>query len=669
MRVLKEGYPFPLGSHFDGKGTNFAISSANCGRVELCLFDEQGNEERYELAKQNGDIWYGYLPDCQPGQRYGYRVYGPYMPTEGHRFNPNKVIFDPYSRQLTHRLQESPLLFVGGDHPDEQDSAPAVPKSIVVHEEYDWEGDEFPYIPLAQTIVYEAHVKGLTKLHPDVPDEIKGTYAALGHPAIVDYLKNLGITSIELLPIAMHADEGHLQNLNLTNYWGYNTLAPFAMEPRYWSGREGTTALSEFRDSVKALHKAGIEVILDVVFNHTAELNVDGPTVCLRALDNASYYWSEPDGGGTNWSGCGNSIKANNPLALRWIMDCLRYWISECHVDGFRFDLGTILGRNPEFTPDAPLFAAMRQDPLISRAKLIVEPWDIGMGGYQLGGFPAPFSEWNASFRDNIRRFWLHKDISLADFAQSFAASSNLFHHHGRKPQASINFLTAHDGFTLRDLVSFNEKHNEANGENNNDGNNSNFSFNHGMEGLDADDETLAKRDASQRALLATLLLSQGIPMLLAGDEFGHSQQGNNNAYCQDNELTWINWQAANQDLIRLCSALIRVRKQIASLNVAAWWTHQVEEKSGVTDARWRTQSGKEIPQENWGNPECSTLQMRLANEWLLLINATDSEQMYKLPEGIWCQQASSVAQENYGSEHEYMAPAQSITVLRQRSK
>jgi glycogen operon protein len=669
MNALTKGLPYPLGSYFDGNGTNFAVASANCSKVELCLFDDTGNEERINLPHQEGEIWYGYVTDCRPGQRYGFRFHGPYAPTEGHRFNPNKLVFDPYSRQLSGPLKESPLLFVGDDQPDGKDSGPVVPKSIVHHESYDWQGDVHPRVPLTKTVIYEAHIKGLTKLHPDIPKNIRGSYAALGHPAIIDYLKNLGVTTIELLPIFMHANEGHLKKHKLTNYWGYNTLAPFTLEPGYWSHRKGTTPLSELRDSIKALHKAGLEVILDVVFNHTAELDVNGPTVCLRGVDNASYYWSEPNGYGTNWSGCGNSIKANNPLALRWIMDCLRYWINECHVDGYRFDLGSILGRNPEFAPDAPLLVAMRQDPVVSQSKLIMEPWDIGIGGYQLGAFHSPFSEWNASFRDDMRRFWLHHDVTLADFARCFAGSSNLFHHHGRMPQASINFLTAHDGFTLRDLVSFNDKHNEANGEDNNDGNNSNFSFNHGAEGLEADEDVLARRSASQRALLATLLLSQGIPMLLAGDEMGHSQRGNNNAYCQDNEITWLDWQSADNNLIALCRSLTQIRQQIVSLNISAWWTNRAEDESGITDAHWRNQHGEEISPDDWNNLLIRTLQICLADKWILLINASDDDQTYQLPEGIWYQQASSVEQENHGSEQQHTAPAQSITVLRHQSE
>lgn len=661
------GRPYPLGSHFDGKGTNFVLASANCSRVELCLFDKQGKERRFDLPEQNGDLWYGYIAGCQPGQRYGYRVHGPYNPAEAHYFNPNKLAFDPYSRQLSEPLTEDGILFVGDkEKPDERDSSANVPKSVVHHEEYDWQDDRLPNVPWTSTILYEAHVKGLTKLHPDIPPEIRGSYAALGHPKITEYLTQLGITSLELLPIAMHADESHLQQLNLTNYWGYNTLSPFTIEPRYWSGRAGTTALSEFRDSVKALHKAGIEVILDVVFNHTAELNVDGPTVCLRAVDNASYYWQEKDGSSTNWSGCGNTVDCSNPLTIRWIMDCLRFWILECHVDGFRFDLGSVLGRVPEFSAHAPLFIAMRQDPVISRTKLIAEPWDIGLGGYQVGAFPAPFSEWNGSYRDEIRRFWLQDDLSLADFAQCFAASSNLFHHHGKRPQASVNFLTAHDGFTLQDLVSFNQKHNEANGENNNDGNNNNLSNNHGTEGLDADDKTLARRDLSRRALMATLLLSQGVPMILAGDEMGHSQQGNNNGYCQDNELTWLNWQTADSHFTALCQQLLNIRRQILSLNIPVWWTHQPHGESGITDACWMGQNGNELSPEDWSNAEIKTLQICLANQWLLLINASDTEQEYGLPKGLWQQQISSIDPITEGCEHIHVAAARSITVLKQ---
>lgn len=664
MKEITHGFPYPLGSYFDGKGTNFAICSANCYQIELCLFDEHGQEQRLELTNHNGDIWYGYVPDCQPGQHYGYRVHGPYTPEQGHFFNPKKLLIDPYSKLLSGPLQYNAALTVGDDQPDSQDSASFIMKSIVVADEnYDWQGDQHPNTPMERSVIYEAHVKGLTKRHPDIPEDIRGSYAALGHPAVVNYLKQLGITAIELLPIYMFADEEHLSEHNLTNYWGYNTLAPFALEPRYGSGRENITAATEFRDSVKALHSNGIEVILDVVFNHTAEGGAGGPTLCLRGLDNACYYWNTENGEPMNWSGCGNTVNANHPMTLRWILDCLRYWITEFHVDGFRFDLGSILGRNPGFTDFAPIFIAMSQDPIISQTKLIAEPWDIGDFGYQLGAFPAPFSEWNAEFRDNMRRFWLHKDISLGALAGNFSASGHIFHHTGRNPQASVNFLTAHDGFTLQDLVSFNEKHNEANGEDNQDGNNSNFSFNHGFEGLDAPDDIKENRYASKKALLTTLLLSFGVPMMLSGDECGHSQQGNNNTYCQDNELTWMDWQNQDKDLIEFCRTLIKIRQLIPALTQTAWWTNEVTE-DGTTDVQWLSQSGENVPQKDWNNTLIKVMQILLSENWLLLINASDDEQTYQLPEGNWYQHVTNRAHEHDSNASEHTAPAQSVTIL-----
>lgn len=674
MNRLAAGRPYPLGSTFDGKGTNFALTSANAERVELCLFDPQGKEQRFELANRNGNIWYGYLADCQPGQHYGYRVHGPYDPPRGQRFNMNKLLFDPYSRALSGKPQEYRLLFGGGEYLDEQDSAAVAPKSIVVHERYDWQNDQPPRTPWQNTIIYEAHVKGLTQLHPEIPESIRGSYAALAHPAMINHLLDLGVTALELQPIAIHADEAHLHSRGLSNYWGYNTLSPFVIEPSYGSGRANISPLTEFRDAVKALHKAGIEVILDVVFNHTAETDANGETFCFRGIDNASYYWLEAGGHYTNWSGCGNSLNCTSLPTIRWIMDCLSYWVSECHVDGFRFDLGTILGRVPAFTTTAPLLKAIITDPQLRQCKLIVEPWDIGLAGYQLGAFPAPFAEWNDQFRDTMRRFWLQQDVTLGEFAHAFAASSSYFQHNGRLPHASINFLTAHDGFTLRDLLSFNEKHNLANGEDNRDGHNDNFSNNHGTEGLFADEQTLQQRAASGRALVATLLLAQGTPMILAGDELGHSQQGNNNSYCQDNSLTWIDWSNGDSELTALFSQLLQLRKQIIPLMIADWWTEPAQStifgfavsNNDNTEARWLAQSGEELSVEQWEQPGNNRLQIYLADNWLLLINASEQWQTYCLPAGPWRQRFCSLASDMNGQivEHQHSVPARSLSVL-----
>lgn len=519
MTSLLPGKPAPLGASVDQQGINFALFSAHAERVELCLFDAHQQEHRFTLPSRSGDIWHGYLPltaqepMARPGLRYGYRVYGPFAPQQGHRFNPHKLLLDPCARQLDGWVVDDDSLQGGVDVLDERDSAQVMPKAVVVDESYD-EDDAPPSIPWGESVIYEAHVRGLTQLHPEIPAELRGTYSGLAHPVMTDYLKTLGITAIELLPVQQHADEPRLQKLGLRNYRGYNVLLPFAVETSL-AARDD--ALNEFRDMVKALYRAGIEVILDVVFNHSAELDGEGPTLSLRGIDNQSYYWLTEQGEYHNWTGCGNALRLNHPAVIDWVMQCLIFWREICHVDGFRFDLATVLGRTPAFDPTAPLLTALREEPRLHGVKLIAEPWDIGDGGYQLGRFPAPFAEWSDRYRDDMRRFWPCGDISLGGFARRFAASSNIFQQHPRLPHASVNKLTAHDGFTLRDLVSFNHKHNHANGEDNRDGTDSNFSNNHGTEGLDADDATLARRAASQRALLTTLLLLQGTPMLLAG--------------------------------------------------------------------------------------------------------------------------------------------------------
>ena len=530
MTQLAIGKPAPLGAHYDGQGVNFTLFSAHAERVELCVFDANGQEHRYDLPGHSGDIWHGYLPDARPGLRYGYRVHGPWQPAEGHRFNPAKLLIDPCARQIDGEFKDNPLLHAGHNEPDYRDNAAIAPKCVVVVDHYDWEDDAPPRTPWGSTIIYEAHVKGLTYLHPEIPVEIRGTYKALGHPVMINYLKQLGITALELLPVAQFASEPRLQRMGLSNYWGYNPVAMFALHPAYACSPE--TALDEFRDAIKALHKAGIEVILDIVLNHSAELDLDGPLFSLRGIDNRSYYWIREDGDYHNWTGCGNTLNLSHPAVVDYASACLRYWVETCHVDGFRFDLAAVMGRTPEFRQDAPLFTAIQNCPVLSQVKLIADPWDIAPGGYQVGNFP-PLS---------ARRFWLHYDLPLGAFAGRFAASSDVFKRNGRLPSAAINLVTAHDGFTLRDCVCFNHKHNEANGEENRDGTNNNYSNNHGKEGLGGSLDLVERRRDSIHALLTTLLLSQGTPMLLAGDEHGHSQHGNNNAYCQDNQLTWLDW-------------------------------------------------------------------------------------------------------------------------------
>ncbi|CAM3898608.1 glycogen debranching protein GlgX [Serratia silvae] len=629
MAELTPGLAAPLGAYYDGNGINFTLFSAHATQVELCLFDAQYRETRLPLPARSGDIWHGYLPGGEPGQRYGFRVHGPFEPHLGLRFNANKLLLDPAARAVEGPVADHVHLHGGYDQPDQQDSAPLMPKCVVIDESYDWQDDSPPATSWGKTVIYEAHVRGLTLTHPEIPALLRGSFAALGHPAMIAYFKRLGITALELLPVQQHTTEPRLQRLGLINYWGYNVLAPFAPDNRYSSLSTGTTPLREFRDAVKALHRAGIEVILDVVFNHSAELDVDGPTLSLRGIDNVSYYWLTPDGDYDNLTGCGNTLRLDQPAGVAWVMDCLRFWVRECHVDGFRFDLGTVLGRTPAFDRDAPLFQAMLADDTLGRCKLIAEPWDIGPEGYQVGAFPGRFAEWNDHFRDDIRRFWLWGDRSLGQFAQRFAASSEVFNQRGRAPYVSINMLTAHDGFTLQDVVSFEEKHNQPNGEGNRDGSDQNFSCNHGVEGLIADETVLQRRQASQRALLATLLLAQGTPMLLAGDEHGNSQQGNNNAYCQDNETTWLDWANADESLTAYTAALIRLRQQIPALQADRWW------QEGDGSVQWLNAQGQPLSAQQWEQGD-RCLQIRLSQRWLMVINATQQAVDMTLPEGDW---------------------------------
>ncbi|EFG8364059.1 glycogen debranching enzyme [Escherichia coli KTE141] len=627
MTQLAIGKPTPLGAHYDGQGVNFTLFSAHAERVELCVFDANGQEHRYDLPGHSGDIWHGYLPDARPGLRYGYRVHGPWQPAEGHRFNPAKLLIDPCARQIDGEFKDNPLLHAGHNEPDYRDNASIAPKCVVVVDHYDWEDDAPPRTPWGSTIIYEAHVKGLTYLHPEIPVEIRGTYKALGHPVMINYLKQLGITALELLPVAQFASEPRLQRMGLSNYWGYNPVAMFALHPAYACSPE--TALDEFRDAIKALHKAGIEVILDIVLNHSAELDLDGPLFSLRGIDNRSYYWIREDGDYHNWTGCGNTLNLSHPAVVDYASACLRYWVETCHVDGFRFDLAAVMGRTPEFRQDAPLFTAIQNCPVLSQVKLIAEPWDIAPGGYQVGNFPPLFAEWNDHFRDAARRFWLHYDLPLGVFAGRFAASSDVFKRNDRLPSAAINLVTAHDGFTLRDCVCFNHKHNEANGEENRDGTNNNYSNNHGKEGLGGTLDLVERRRDSIHALLTTLLLSQGTPMLLAGDEHGHSQHGNNNAYCQDNQLTWLDWSQASSGLTAFTAALIHLRKRIPALMENRWW------EEGDGNVRWLNRYAQPLSTDEWQNwPK--QLQILLSDRFLIAINATLEVTEIVLPAGEW---------------------------------
>ena len=627
MTQLAIGKPAPLGAHYDGQGVNFTLFSAHAERVELCVFDANGQEHRYDLPGHSGDIWHGYLPDARPGLRYGYRVHGPWQPAEGHRFNPAKLLIDPCARQIDGEFKDNPLLHAGHNEPDYRDNAAIAPKCVVVVDHYDWEDDAPPRTPWGSTIIYEAHVKGLTYLHPEIPVEIRGTYKALGHPVMINYLKQLGITALELLPVAQFASEPRLQRMGLSNYWGYNPVAMFALHPAYACSPE--TALHEFRDAIKALHKAGIEVILDIVLNHSAELDLDGPLFSLRGIDNRSYYWIREDGDYHNWTGCGNTLNLSHPAVVDYASACLRYWVETCHVDGFRFDLAAVMGRTPEFRQDAPLFTAIQNCPVLSQVKLIAEPWDIAPGGYQVGNFPPLFAEWNDHFRDAARRFWLHYDLPLGAFAGRFAASSDVFKRNGRLPSAAINLVTAHDGFTLRDCVCFNHKHNEANGEENRDGTNNNYSNNHGKEGLGGTLDLVERRRDSIHALLTTLLLSQGTPMLLAGDEHGHSQHGNNNAYCQDNQLTWLDWSQASSGLTAFTAALIHLRKRIPALVENRWW------EEGDGNVRWLNRYAQPLSTAEWQNGP-KQLQILLSDRFLIAINATLEVTEIVLPAGEW---------------------------------
>lgn len=629
MKTLTAGQPSPAGATYDGKGVNFTLFSQHAERVELCLFDASGAETRLTLPARTGNIWHGYLAAVKPGQRYGYRVHGPWAPKEGHRFNPHKLLVDPCAREVEGDVADDPLFQCGEQEMDTRDSAAVAPKSVVLASDFDWEDDQHPRVPWGETVIYEAHVRGLTKCHPGIPEAIQGTYAALGHPVMISYFKRLGITSLELLPVAYFVHEPRLLRMGLTNYWGYNPVAPYALDTRYASGQGEQHPRNEFQQAVKALHAAGIEVILDVVFNHTAELEETGPTVCKRGIDNKSYYWLDGQGEYENWTGCGNTLNISHPEVMQWTLECLRYWVEECHVDGFRFDLATVLGRTPDYHADAAMFRAIADDPVLSGCKMIAEPWDIGPDGYQVGHFPAPFAEWNDRFRDTTRRYWLHGDITNGDFARRFAASSDLFEKTGRPPSATINLVTAHDGFTLRDVVSFNDKHNEANGEDNRDGHNSNFSHNHGVEGLNAPLLVVEARRRSVHALLTTLLLSQGTPMLLAGDEHGHSQHGNNNAYCQDNALTWLDWEHNDSGLFAFTAALIHLRKTIPALKSDRWW------KAGDGNVEWRDQHGQPLQDEGW-KQGAHRLQIQLSQNWLIAINATEEVCDFSLPPGLW---------------------------------
>src|SRR6266446_9906481 len=577
---IREGSPHPRGATWDGKGTNFSLFSANATKVEVCIFDPGGEQEleRIELPEYTDQIWHGYLPDIAPGTPYGYRVHGAYEPQAGHRFNPNKLVLDPYAFAHMGELKWNPALFgyqvESGDDLtfDERDSAPFMPKCTVVDQNFDWTGERGrKRVSNDHTIIYEMHVRGYTKQHPVVPENLRGTYAGLATKEVIEYIKSLGVTSVELLPVCTFINESHLVEKGLTNYWGYNSIGFFAPDPRYAASKPDS--LREFKEMVACFHEGGLQVILDVVYNHTAEGNERGPTLSFKGIDNASYYRLLPDQKRyyINDTGTGNTVNLSHQRVLQMVADSLRYWATEMRVDGFRFDLATILAREPYgFDEGGSFLDACRQDPVLSSVKLIAEPWDIGPGGYQVGQFPPGWAEWNDKFRDTGRSFWKGDEGVLPDFAKRISGSGDLFNKRGRKSWASVNFVTAHDGFNLNDLVSYNDKHNEANGEGNRDGHSNNQSWNHGVEGPTDDAEIIALRERRKRNLLATMMLSHGTPMLLAGDEFGHSQNGNNNAYAQDNEIAWLNWlgiTAQGRALREFTRKLIAMRKAFPILH------------------------------------------------------------------------------------------------------
>jgi isoamylase len=611
---LQEGSPHPLGATWTGLGVNFALFSAHATKVELCIFDDGGEAEvaRVILPEYTDEVWHGFLPDARPGTVYSYRVYGPYEPEAGHRFNPNKLVLDPCAKAIVGLLKWDPALFsyaleTGDDLTfDERDSAPFMPKCRVVDPAFTWGNDHPPRTPWEHTVIYELHVRGFSMKRIDIPDSLRGTYSGLMQPGLVDHLKRLGVTAVELLPVHSFITDSNLLEKKLRNYWGYNTLGFFAPDRGYASVPD--FAFAEFKEMVARLHNAQIEVILDVVYNHTAEGNERGPTLSFRGIDNLSYYRLEADKKRhyVNDTGTGNTFNLSHPRVLQLVTDSLRYWVQEMHVDGFRFDLGTILAREPYgFDEGGGFLDSCRQDPVLSSVKLISEPWDLGPGGYQVGRFPPGWGEWNDRYRDTVRRLWKGDEGQAPELAKRLTGSADLFDHRGRKPWASVNFVTAHDGFTLADLVRFNDKHNEANCEGNRDGHNANFSYNYGVEGDTADSAINAVRLRQQRNMLATLLLSRGTPMILGGDEFARTQRGNNNAYCQDNEISWFNWDISNEGdaLFQFTRRLVGLRRAYPVLHRARFLTGEWDSELGVKDATWIAPHGEEMKQEQWRDP------------------------------------------------------------------
>ncbi len=687
---LWPGQPAPRGATWDGRGVNFALFSRNAERVELCLFDEKGRRElqRIALPEYTDEIWHGYLPDVRPGQLYGYRVHGPYDPERGHRFNPNKLLLDPYAKALAGQLLWSDAHFgyrIGHRTEDlsfdRRNNARGMPKCVVVDTAFTWARELPPRVPWHESVFYELHVRGFTMRHPEVPEALRGTFAGLSTPAVIQHLRSLGISAVELLPVHAFLDDRHLVERGVRNYWGYNTLSFFAPDPRYLAS--GT--LGEFKTLVQHLHDAGIEVILDVVYNHTAEGSHLGPTLSFRGIDNASYYRLVPGNERyyMDFTGCGNALNLHQPRVLQLVMDSLRYWVEEMHVDGFRFDLASTLARDPsDFDPSASFLDAVGQDPVLSRVKLVAEPWDVGEGGYRLGGFPAGWAEWNDRYRDSVRRFWKGDAGQTPELASRLSGSSDVFDQLGRRPWASVNFVTAHDGFTLRDLVSYDHKHNEANGEENRDGTDSNHSWNCGVEGPTRDPDVRALRLRQSKNLIATLLLSQGLPMLLAGDELGRTQDVNNNAYCQDNDTTWQDWtrDAEAAELLEFVRRLVRFRRGHIAFHRHRFFRGDPT-PSGIKDVTWLRADGGERGGDDWGDAEDRTLGFVLSgqargyhltaggepegdDDFLVVMNAGPEAVEFRLPGEVFGQAWRRVlATDPLSAEGEILKATESLLV------
>ncbi|YAL81861.1 glycogen debranching protein GlgX [Dermacoccaceae bacterium W4C1] len=696
------GKPYPLGATFDGSGVNFALFSESAEEVHLCLLDDEGNEERITFTEEDGHVWHAYIPGLQPGQRYGYRVEGPYDPAQGHRCNPAKLLLDPYAKAIEGQIDGDESLFsyrfADREARNDDDSAAHTMHSVVINPYFDWGHDRPPRHEYHDSVIYEAHVKGLTMTHPDVPEEIRGTYAAVGHPAIVDHLKQLGVTAIELLPVHQFVQDTTLVDQGLSNYWGYNTIGFLAPHNAYSSSGSRGQQVSEFKAMVKALHEADIEVILDVVYNHTAEGNELGPTICFRGIDNVAYYRlvDEDKRHYYDTTGTGNSLLMRNPHVLQLIMDSLRYWVTEMRVDGFRFDLAATLARQfHEVDKLSAFFDIIQQDPVISQVKLIAEPWDLGDGGYQVGNFPPLWTEWNGRYRDTVRDYWRGEAAALGEFASRLAGSSDLYAHSGRRPIASINFVVAHDGFTLADLVSYNEKHNEDNGEGNRDGEEHNRSWNCGVEGLTDDEQIRQLRLRQQRNFIATLLLSQGVPMLAHGDELGRSQGGNNNGYCQDNEITWIDWDLDEdeQGLLEFTRQAIALRNNHPTFRRRRFFDAATERPTDGSrpDIEWLSSAGTPMAEEDWGGAHHRSLMVYINgsaikapdqkgqpvtdDDFLLLFNADPEDVAFTMPPEHptpWIPELATSESVQIGADSEVVksgaqiqVPARSLMVLR----